>query len=216
MLKTAAYKKFKELILNGSLSPGNMFSQRELCERMGVSLAPLRDALQELSNEGLVEQIPKRGIRITNINNRFIEESCEIRKYLELGACRDVILKKKDAELSGIRIEMERIILFSEEGITKELLQAAEKADGQFHVNLVKSTQNGLLINFHERVYDRIKIIKKNIRYSPREMVPLMRTHIEIITMIENHDLHSALDLLETHLNESMHNFLGEPIGKEI
>jgi DNA-binding GntR family transcriptional regulator len=183
---------------------------------MGVSLAPLRDALQELSNEGLVEQIPKRGIRITNINNRFIEESCEIRKYLELGACRDVILKKKDAELSGIRIEMERIILFSEEGITKELLQAAEKADGQFHVNLVKSTQNGLLINFHERVYDRIKIIKKNIRYSPREMVPLMRTHIEIITMIENHDLHPALDLLETHLNESMHNFLGEPIGKEI
>jgi len=43
-----------------------------------------------------------------------------------------------------------------------------------------------------------------------------MRTHIEIITMIENHDLHPALDLLETHLNESMHNFLGEPIGKEI
>jgi len=76
--------------------------------------------------------------------------------------------------------------------------------------------QKGLLINFHERVYDRIKIIKKNIRYSPREMVPLMRTHIEIITMIENHDLHPALDLLETHLNESMHNFLGEPIGKEI
>ena len=67
-LSDRAYYAIRELIVTLELAPGSIVSERELQDRLGVGRTPVREALQRLENERLVEVYPRRGIFVSNVN----------------------------------------------------------------------------------------------------------------------------------------------------
>ncbi|MEM1307399.1 MAG: GntR family transcriptional regulator [Pseudomonadota bacterium] len=67
-LQSAVTDDIRALILDGHLAPATRLSEQALCDRLGVSRTPVREALQALMTEGLVEIIPNRGARVTALS----------------------------------------------------------------------------------------------------------------------------------------------------
>lgn len=82
-LPQQAFSALAELILTVQLKPGSSWSESELCERINIGRTPVREALQRLQREHLVEIIPRFGVKITEINVESQLLLLEVRRELE-------------------------------------------------------------------------------------------------------------------------------------
>src|SRR5262245_10531357 len=87
-LSDRAYYAIRELIVTLELAPGSIVSERELQERLGVGRTPVREALQRLEGERLIEVYPRRGIFVSNVNVLDLAVLSEVRAVLEGFAAR--------------------------------------------------------------------------------------------------------------------------------
>ncbi len=78
-----AYSLLEEMIVTMELEPGALLSESRLVAKLGLGRTPVREALQRLANESLVEIMPRRGIRITDINIRQQLRLLEVRRVIE-------------------------------------------------------------------------------------------------------------------------------------
>ena len=78
-----AYRLLEEMIVTMEFEPGSLQSESRLVARLGVGRTPVREALQRLAAEGLVEIMPRRGIRITDIDIRQQLRVLEVRRAVE-------------------------------------------------------------------------------------------------------------------------------------
>ena len=79
----AAHKWLREMILSGELPAGQALRQEEIARRLGISRLPIREALNRLATEGLVELKPRRGFYVASLNIDEIEDIFEMRAMLE-------------------------------------------------------------------------------------------------------------------------------------
>jgi DNA-binding GntR family transcriptional regulator len=103
LLHEDATDRLRDLIVQGELASGAKLNERVLCERLGVSRTPLREALKTLASEGLVALLPNRGAIVTPLTMAKVREAFEVMGALEALAgelaCRNVT----DAQLGEIR-----------------------------------------------------------------------------------------------------------------
>lgn len=104
------YERLRNAIIKGEISPGEVRSQVDLAERLGVGRTPLREALRLLQHEGLVLSQPNRRVRIAEFSIPDVEELYVIRIALEGVAIRATVpgLSHEDlAELEGLMAQMD-------------------------------------------------------------------------------------------------------------
>ncbi len=85
-LADRTYRRLVDAILFGELAASHRLVLHDLAERFGVSLTPVREALQRLAREGLVETTARRGFRIRTPSPRHVTELWQVRLALELAA----------------------------------------------------------------------------------------------------------------------------------
>jgi len=78
-----AVQRLRSEILSGALVPGERLIEEQLTRRFGTSRAPLREALQVLGQQGLVEHLPRRGVRVTELVPQDVDELFSLRDVLE-------------------------------------------------------------------------------------------------------------------------------------
>jgi DNA-binding GntR family transcriptional regulator len=78
-----AVQRLRSEILSGALVPGERLIEEQLTRRFGTSRAPLREALRLLGQQGLVEHLPRRGVRVTELSPRDVDELFSLREVLE-------------------------------------------------------------------------------------------------------------------------------------
>lgn len=113
-----AYEKLEELIVTLQLAPGASISEGELCERTGFGRTPVREALQRLSQQRLINILPRRGMVVTEINVETQLSLLEFRRELEgfmvrLAARRRT--REEAYEFGEIASEMERAAVEGDE-----------------------------------------------------------------------------------------------------
>jgi GntR family transcriptional regulator, trigonelline degradation regulator len=82
-LRMQVTERLREAIAEGELKPGDRLIERELCETLGVSRTSLRESLRELENDGLVTNLPNRGLIVSIITAKGAREIYEIREMFE-------------------------------------------------------------------------------------------------------------------------------------
>lgn len=82
-MRTHVYKELEHLILEGELHPGASLSELKLSAEFGVSRTPVREALMQLENEGLVKTVPNRGYEVVGISEKDIYDIYSIRVRVE-------------------------------------------------------------------------------------------------------------------------------------
>lgn len=87
-LPEAAYHQLKDAIHNGALKPGEFLRQEELARKLGISRAPLREALPRLEADGMIVLRPRRGYSVVALDAEEIGDIFDLRSTLEERAVR--------------------------------------------------------------------------------------------------------------------------------
>ena len=90
-LSEQAHENIRRDILSGELFPGDKLQIEAISERYGIGIAPVREAFNRLSSEGLVERKSQRGFFVTEISITALEELVKTRIWLETLALREAI-----------------------------------------------------------------------------------------------------------------------------
>lgn len=93
-----AYAHIEDLIISLALEPGAIATEARIAEAIGMGRTPVREALQQLVREGLVEVLPKRGIRIAHIDPGKQLRMLEFRRQVERFIARSAALNATEAE----------------------------------------------------------------------------------------------------------------------
>jgi DNA-binding GntR family transcriptional regulator len=138
-------------ILAGRIDPGERLVEEQLTKRLGISRAPLREAMRLLAEQGLVEHVPRRGARVATLSDEDVRELYEVRDVLERHA---VTAIPSSVDLTALRAALEAM---REATAADDRLELAN-AHRRFHVEVVRLGGNHQLAGLYESVLVRIQL----------------------------------------------------------
>lgn len=208
-LRESVHEELRMQILKGAIKPGTRLMEVELADKMEVSRTPIREAMRELEQEGLVEIKPKRGAYVSDISLDEMVDTLVVRVELE----------GLSAELAAKKITPEQSELLNE--IMKEYNEAMGTSDTEqiihydeaFHKFIAEITGNSTLI----QIYAQVQNSSLRFRYLYYEDFKRYRSvpaeHKAIADAIESGDAKAARRAASEHA-EVLRKFVLEN-GKE-
>jgi DNA-binding GntR family transcriptional regulator len=146
----------RKFILNGDLKPGDQLIESTIANQMQVSRGPVRDALKQLENEGLVMNIPRKGTFVRNMNKDDFKQIYELRAYLESLAIR-LAIEKLD-ENPELVSSLKNIAKQIGEASKEENVTLIADLDVEFHRAICESSKNQYLIEAWMRIRSLIRL----------------------------------------------------------
>lgn len=144
------YQTLRRAILRCELAPGQRLPTQEIANRLGVSLIPVREALQFLQSEGLVENRPHVGAAVARISGSSVAEIFTLLEGLETVAARVAARRMSPGEvddLAGLLAEMDAAVEEGEYELWGEL-------NTRLHVSIARNTGMPVVQEMTERVFD--------------------------------------------------------------
>ena len=167
-----AVRRLRSEILSGALAPGERLVEEQLTRRFGTSRAPLREALRLLGQQGLVEHLPRRGVRVTQLSARDMDELFTLRDALEQFAVRCAFgdAGRPDPALVGVlRDAVEEIERAAARGTALE----QDAAHRGFHLALVALSGHQHLMRVYEPLLLQLQLyMATNMRREARDRSP--------------------------------------------
>jgi DNA-binding GntR family transcriptional regulator len=188
-------RRLRAEILSGALAPGERLIEEQLTRRFGTSRAPLREALRLLGQQGLVEHLPRRGVRVVELSARDIDELFTLRDALEQFALRSAL----GAGPSAAALERLRLAVETMEA-TRDAEQAVAHRD--FHLALVGLADHAHLQRIYEPILLQLQLyMATNMRREAQVRSPEegARRHRRLYEIVAAGDLDAALTELAHH-----------------
>ncbi len=208
-LREEAVDVLRAAILGGELQPGSIHSAVTLAERLGVSPTPIREAMLELSTLGLVEVLPNRGFRVTVINDRDLDEVCELRMLLEVPALDMVVARATDESLEAL----DRPLLELEAAALRLDIPAFLMADREFHLSLLALTGNTRLVEIIGGLRDQTRIIGLQSLAANGTLQSSAADHRPILDAIRARDAAEARRVMTEHLEHTRRDWAGRSVA---
>jgi len=208
-LREEAVDVLRSAILGGELEPGSIHSAVTLAERLGVSPTPIREAMLELSTSGLVEVLPNRGFRVTVINDRDLDEVCELRMLLEVPAVEMVIARASDEGLAAL----DRPLLELEAAAHRLDIPAFLMADREFHLSLLALTGNTRLVEIIGGLRDQTRIIGLQALVASGTLQASASEHRPILDAIRARNVDEARRVMTEHLEHTRRDWAGRSVA---
>jgi DNA-binding GntR family transcriptional regulator len=146
-----AVSRLTREILGGGVEPGERLVEEQLTRRFGISRAPLREALRLLAQRGLVEHMPRRGVRVAILSDADIRELYAVRDVLEHHAVASI---PPDADLAGVAAAVKAMQEADARGDHFDVATAHR----EFHVAVVALAGNRQLTLVYESVLVKIQL----------------------------------------------------------
>jgi DNA-binding GntR family transcriptional regulator len=153
-LKQRTYNRILEEIVTKKYPVDCILKEKELSEKFGVSRAPVREALIELSKENIVKSIPRAGYRIVQFTAKDISEAMELRIILELSVLDKIIGSIRKESLQKLFAEVEKNIDLMHRGVVPPDVWWNNNI--RFHVTLNAEAGNSLLTGALESALYRL------------------------------------------------------------
>ena len=191
-LREQAVEQLRKSIVTGQLKPGSMHSEQSIAATMAISRTPIREALLQLSSEGLVEFIPQRGVRITTVDPEHLVQVFEFRAAIE-GHCAAQLARKADP---AVLAELDR---------QRELSRADDRlawveANMDFHSKLVAASNNRLMLETLAPLGSHTMRIGYRMNYRRQRMDESIDEHSAVVEAIRHRDPERARQLAFEHL----------------
>lgn len=152
-----AYRALRQAIVGGRLKPGARLNVEELAGQLGVSLTPVRGAIQQLATEGLVEIRPRSGTFVASLSLPDVEETFQIRAALE---CLATELGAGRLENGALR-RMKKLLKRLRKPLRgRTAREEHERANSEFHFAIVEAAANQRLLELYTALNAHIKIAR--------------------------------------------------------
>ena len=200
-----AYQTIRRRILDNLYPPGHQVLESGLALELGLSRTPVREALIRLANEGLVEVIPRHGMRVLPVSPADMREIYVVLTALESAAAEILALRRPSAEelqpLVEATRDMSRALKFND-------LNGWAAADERFHQRLVELAGNRTLIDAVARVADRVHRARMfTLRLRPKP-VNSTREHMAMLDRIRAGDGKGAVEVNRAHRERASRELL--------
>ena len=205
LLNQKIYRILKTRIIKGNLKPGEKILESKIAEQLGVSRTPVREALQKIAAEGLVEIKPNLGMIITEFSFEDICEVLQIRGILE-GLAASIAAKKiNKEEIKKLEKNVEQMSI----SIDKNDLVAYSDLNGEFHNLIFNVCGNKRLTKICNNLSNsdyryRIRALRNN----PERIKSSLREHQEIVKALKRKDSEQADRLSQKHVKNILESSL--------
>ena len=186
----------REAILSGELKPGQSLTEMDLSRQLGVSRAPIREALRILNSEGLVETIPYHGTTVRRLTKVDIEEIYSLRSLLETYAMQRVIETGEPADLRRLRQMVDGMVTAG--GIGD--LKAVNALDRDFHDALIEMSGHHLLQSMWQMVAMKVRQVMALVNRRNTDLTQIARNHQPLLDAMEAGDVTLASEILRGHV----------------
>ncbi|MDA8278706.1 MAG: GntR family transcriptional regulator [Actinomycetota bacterium] len=194
-----AVAEIQRLIYIGKYKPGDKLVEEQLGEELGISRPPLREALRELAQRGIVEQLPRRGSRVVSLSAQEVAEIYSLRGVLERFAVTTSFPmpnSKSIEEMRNALNDMTKAALDNDHG-------GIVKSNRDFHVALVSMANHSLLLKTYIGLMDKMQLcmsdnLRQETTVSGDYEIGVMR-HKALLDAIEGGGLAQILEALESH-----------------
>jgi DNA-binding GntR family transcriptional regulator len=195
-LPAAVANRLRELIIEGELAAGTRLNERTLCDRLGVSRTPLREAFRLLASEGLVQIQPNRGAQVVALSDDDIRESFEVMSGLEALsgelACRNIT----DAEVAEIRaLTFEMLACHA-----RRDLPAYYRLNRLIHDKISLASRNRLLQQMYATLNQRIQNLRFRSNFDQAKWDSAAREHADMVDALAARDPARLAGIMRTHL----------------
>ena len=206
-LTECAYRKIKQMIVNGQLSPGMEIKNQQMQDMLGLGRTPVHEALIRLQQEKLVEVIPRKGVRISRLSLKSIHDIFELRIMLEPA----ILHKYGDRIEHSWLIEMEKDLrelisgkedLLDRDITHKDILRSNE-LDGQLHAKIAEVSQNAAAVKVLEEFGEQMELVRNISTANSRRFYACNTEHLAILKALLDHDIDHACEQLVRHLKVS-------------
>lgn len=180
-LSERAYARIKKMITDYRFSPGSRLNVEQLARDLGTSRTPVWEAIRRLEQEGLVRNVPNRGVFLVELTPRAAIELYTVREVLEGMAARLSVEGISERTLD----KMERLLLEQGKIVAEEDLVSYSRSDFEFHACIYAACGNTILREMLESIKQKARPIAMQITPILKE---LLQDHREILHALRMHD----------------------------
>lgn len=195
-LHEEAVDRLRDQIVQGRLEPGTRLNERALCEQLGISRTPLREAIKLLATEGLVQLLPNRGAVVSPVEPQRIAETLTVMGALEALAGELVCTNAPKKEIERIRALHERMVSLHAEGD----LAGYFRHNQMIHMAIVEASGNSVLANTYRQLNANVRRARYMANLSRERWDAAVAEHESIMRALEARDAPLLKRLLAEHL----------------
>lgn len=198
-LRESVTESLRTAIIAGTLKEGTLYSAPALAAALGVSATPVREAMMDLSREGLVETMKNKGFRITSMSDRELDEITEIRLLLEPPVMADIAGTVPPSGITTLHCLADAIVDAAREGD----LAAYLGADRRFHAELLRYTGNNQLVELATSLRARTRMYGLKSLSETNRLADSAHEHHDLVDLIESGDGPAARELMRRHIGHT-------------
>lgn len=190
-------ESLREWIVSGKLELGEQLSEVRVAKELGVSRTPVREAINRLEMEGLLNVEPQRGTFVFCLEPEEIAMLCDARVCLETTALKEAIRRNPEQLLKRLT------------GCTRKMTLARQAddvsgylaLDTEFHQHFFDCSGNRFLDDAYQAIAQKMASLRNRLGRHPDHMAKSYREHLELTEAVGKDDTEAALAILRTHID---------------
>jgi DNA-binding GntR family transcriptional regulator len=208
-LRVQAYQWLKKKIITLEYAMGSHLVENDLCRELGMGRTPVREAVQQLASEGLVNILPRKGCFVSNINLWEFENLLDARIMLETH-----VVRKLAGIISPEQIEKLQALFDDVPALIKQRdIDALLTIERDFHQGLVTLLDNPYLDAIAENIYDLVTRTwyLSFRRRSQDDLASTLQENLDILEKLDQNDADAAEAAVREHVTSFKNKVLIRP-----
>ncbi|ADK80127.1 GntR family transcriptional regulator [Sediminispirochaeta smaragdinae] len=190
-LKTVAYEILRKKLINCEYAPGSILNEAQICNELGLSRTPIREALNRIANEGFVRILPKKGIFVTEISLNDVMQIFQARLEIEPVAVR----------MAGMALPEKELLSFREAFSGEDPdVQVGYRLDTAMHLFIIEYCGNRFIIDMMRKLFDENTRVIISSKQNQCKIHDARLEHLEIIDLLLSRDIEKAAQAMASHI----------------
>ncbi|MFQ3555861.1 GntR family transcriptional regulator [Streptomyces gramineus] len=183
-------------LIAGELRPGEVYSAPTLAARFGVSATPVREAMLDLVKEGLVDTVPNKGFRVTDVSEKQLDEYTHVRALVEIPTVVELARTADPVSLEALRPAAREIVRAAVAGD----LVAYVDADTRFHLGLLALAGNAHLVEVVGDLRGRSRLYGLTALLEAGRLLASAEEHLELLDALVARDEEAVREVMTRHI----------------
>ncbi len=206
-LRATVTQMLRAAIISGEMAPGEVYSAPGLGSRFGVSATPVREAMIDLSREGLVETVPNKGFRVTAVSEADLDNIAALRMLIEPPTVREVTPRIPAAAIPALRELAQAIV---DNAAAGDLVTYTE-ADRRFHLAILEYSDNQRLVSLVSDLRAHTRLYGLAAMADSGTLAGSAAEHLELVDLIAARDAQGARSLMQRHIGRVRAEWANHP-----
>jgi DNA-binding GntR family transcriptional regulator len=199
-LREQVIAALRQAILDFQLKPGQRLVERELIEQLGVSRTTIREALRELTSEGLVTVVPQRGAMVSAPSLEEAVDLYEVRAALESLVVQHFVERASDEQVEQLVATVDHLEVVTD---TTENIREALAAKDQFYAVLVAGAKSAALQQLLEGIQARVQILRATSMSEVGRSSQVVAELRGVVNAVQKRDAALASQLTAQHVRNA-------------